>query len=734
MGSRLLRHKFLNPSNDPKVLEEHYAYIEEMRTPFTNTSVNTSVEPAWKSVEKFLRIKDVERVNRKIKIKSIKPLDWIELDQDIVKVLALVNIIKEASILKKFLSERENATVVKELLELQAYYRSVLDLDLAAKYTLDSVKDNFFKQGYDKTLDELGYKIKHYEQFFKTMTRSLSHMITPGSDYIALKRGEEIYYLTVTKTRFNQLKSKFNSPLSFTIDDKTYTIKSEDLVEAPVSKKSSNLNIRNEMLTNMSLELGVLHEELRSQVIERYYGFLDEVNKKFGSVLESVSKFVAKIDVFKSIAKVADEYNYCKPVIVAESKSSFMMVKNMRHPIIERINQSVKYVPHSFCLGAVPEQLLGPAAKPNDSHESHDSHDSHESDVSETAKDVNKTQDGMIIFGVNACGKSSLMKSAGVNLILAQAGFYVAASSFIFFPYDQVLTRIIGNDNIFKGQSSFEVEMIELRGILSRARDNRSLVIGDEIAHTTDTASGLAIVAAAIITLAKHKASFIFASHLHSLSSLPRIKELTNVRSYHLRVNYDETNDRLIYDRNLMEGAGSAVYGLEVLKGAHWDESFLKLAHEIRRETMGVPENVIVAKQSKYNSDLYMTQCQVCQGPAEDTHHINMQCTADEKGFIDHYHKNVLANLVVLCKKCHLAVHNRVDHANSKSSDRSLSPDRSLLINGYIETTSGYVLDFKWMDRPKQITDAIDDANVNSKCVAAKSQSKIPIMLKKKAI
>ena len=72
----------------------------------------------------------------------------------------------------------------------------------------------------------------------------------------------------------------------------------------------------------------------------------------------------------------------------------------------------------------------------------------------------------MLVYSVNACGKSTLMKSVGINIILAQAGMYVPAESFTFSPYHTILTRIWNNDNLFKGQSSFAVEMIELKSIL----------------------------------------------------------------------------------------------------------------------------------------------------------------------------------------------------------------------------------------------------------------------------
>ena len=91
---------------------------------------------------------------------------------------------------------------------------------------------------------------------------------------------------------------------------------------------------------------------------------------------------------------------------------------------------------------------------------------------------------GMLLFGTNASGKSSLMKAVGLNVILAQSGHFVPCRGMAFKPYYNLFTRINNNDNIFKGESSFAVEMSELRSILKRA-DKNSLVLGDELCAGT---------------------------------------------------------------------------------------------------------------------------------------------------------------------------------------------------------------------------------------------------------
>lgn len=192
-------------------------------------------------------------------------------------------------------------------------------------------------------------------------------------------------------------------------------------------------------------------------------------------------------------------------------------------------------------------------------------------------------------------------------------------------PYHSVLTRIVGNDNLFKGLSSFAVEMGELRGILRRA-NQFSLVLGDEICHGTETISAVSLVASAIITLSQIGANFLFATHLHTLSQMERIISLSCVRMFHLKVQFDQQTGHLIYDRHLEAGAGHPIYGLEVAKAMDLDPQFLDLANEIRKELMGVGP-LIPFKKSKYNSHVYYDKCGIpeCINQATLTHHIQFQ-------------------------------------------------------------------------------------------------------------
>lgn len=196
---------------------------------------------------------------------------------------------------------------------------------------------------------------------------------------------------------------------------------------------------------------------------------------------------------------------------------------------------------------------------------------------------------------------SSIMKAMGCDIVMAQAGLYVPAKEFKYSPYTTLYTRITGNDNIFKGLSSFALEMVELKAILRRA-NSKSLIIGDEICRGTEHVSGSAIVASAIINLSKASASFILATHLHEISTMERITKLDNVKSFHLSVEHDKKTDSLIFDRKLRDGSGEPIYGVTVAKYIINDADFIETANEIKNEILKTHGTLIPDKKSKYNA------------------------------------------------------------------------------------------------------------------------------------
>ena len=283
---------------------------------------------------------------------------------------------------------------------------------------------------------------------------------------------------------------------------------------------------------------------------------------------------------------------------------------------------------------------------------------------------------GLLLYGVNGSGKSSLSKAVGCNILLAQCGFFVPSKEFQYYPYKKIFTRINGDDNIFKGMSSFAVEMDELRSILKYS-DDRSIVLGDEICKGTEETSALSIVSASIIRFCKNNVNFIMATHFHKLYNMECIQNIQNLKFMHLTISFDKENETIIYGRKLEDGPGDNLYGIEIANYIINDESFIKDAKNIRTQILNVNNVILEDKTSNYNNKLFVDVCTICGDNGItyplDTHHIKEQNEFEEGDF----HKDKLSNLVVLCKKHHDEVH----YGN-------------LQINGYIDTVNGKKLDF----------------------------------------
>jgi DNA mismatch repair ATPase MutS len=159
------------------------------------------------------------------------------------------------------------------------------------------------------------------------------------------------------------------------------------------------------------------------------------------------------------------------------------------------------------------------------------------------------------------------------------------------------------------------------------------------------------------------------------------MKKLTNVKPYHIHISYDEKTNTITYDRELKEGVGCELYGLNVAKCLINDETFIEVANEIKKEID------YKKSRSRYNKSVQLEKCMVCLYQPEmgdiplETHHINAQKDCKDKKVIgkEYLGMNEVYNLVSLCQKCH----DEVDRKN-------------LIINGYIETSNGAVLDYYW--------------------------------------
>ena len=500
--------------------------------------------------------------------------------------------------------EMERANISTDVINL---YTSLKVLDtpdakpptrlIESYFHFNNTNNNPFQKSISKTLIDLCENLEDLYQKRKNLLNKLNG----NHDYFKLERNDrDGYYLSITKKRYTEIKP--NNTDFYKVTHATNSVK--------LQSKQLDFFTTTEEMTNKAIqtEIDKVFSEFTLKLLEH------------GDSIKKCIKHIALTDFNITCAQNAIKYKYSKPKIGTK-----LTIKDIRHPIIERILDTTSYV----------------------------------------SNDIEFDQNGMLLYGLNASGKSSLMKAVGLCIVMAQAGMFVPASEMQIDPFEQLFCRIQKGDNLYAGQSTFMVEMMELRNILKRAT-SKSFIIGDELCAGTESLSAISIVASGIVSLSKIKASFIFATHLHELVELDIVKSIPNLQIFHLDVFYDKPSDALVYNRTLAQGSGSKIYGLEVCKSFDMDKEFLEVAYNIRSVLQGTK-----IKKSRYNSKCFMDVCAVCKEKGTDMHHIKEQHTADKNGFINHMHKNHKSNLICLCKKCHDAVHaGKLDIGEVKMTSR----------------------------------------------------------------
>ena len=261
----------------------------------------------------------------------------------------------------------------------------------------------------------------------------------------------------------------------------------------------------------------------------------------------------------------------------------------------------------------------------------------------------------MLLFGINSSGKSSLLRAIGSNIILAQSGMYVASKTFKFSLYHKLLTKISCHDDLYKGQSTFVSEMIELKHILLNS-DKKTLAMFDELTSGTETESAISICCSSILELLDKKCNLLFTSHLHPITHFDEIKQHPLIDIFHFGIDF--TKDDFSFNRTLKKGQGEKEYGIEIADKLGLSKDFIKRSYNFRNKLKGQGDLFLNTKKSKYNSKIFIDKCQICGSHDNlQTHHIHEQHTADGDGMIEHFHKNIKFNLMVVCEKCHQSIH-----------------------------------------------------------------------------
>ena len=606
MGKRKLYATLVRPSCNHDDLNREYDIGEHL---YDNELVITSRQELRKVV-------DIEKLTRKLVLKTTTPYDIYMIHESLQHIILLYNTIQSDNHLEKYLSCDNITLYCREIMNI---IHNTLNLEQSKLINKLEFIDNFINPGIDNSLDNIVNKLSTSRIILDELRDYFHNKLaiyeknSRTREYIHIKFTEKQgYTLQTTKRRLEILKQVIDKTI--TIQDTTF-----DLTQLDCNKSAgSNYSFTTPSIKNICNNLVSLKDELSDKLSIIYKQFLNTLLNTSIDKLDNIIKFVADLDFVTTKSHIASKYNYSRPIIKPNSSSN-LSIKNLRHVLIERILEDELYVENDIIL--------------------------------------NNDQTGILLYGTNAVGKSSFIKSIGIAVILAQAGFFVPCTEMIYTPYDHIFTRILGNDDLFKGLSTFAVEMLEFKNILNQATSN-SLILGDELCSGTETNSAISIFVTGIDYLYKRNSNFIFATHFHEIVDYDEIKTKERLSLKHMTVVYNHEKDELIYDRKLKDGSGNSMYGLEVCKGLHLPEQFLIDAHRLRNQYNKMSNLILKQEGSHFNTKKIKGLCEMCNlKPCTEVHHLLHQSNADDKGYIGQYNKNALANLMNLCEECHLKIH-----------------------------------------------------------------------------
>jgi len=620
MGKRLFNYHLLHPTTNEKNLQLEYDTIEHV--------LNNKNYIRTESLSLFKNICDIEKFYRKIILNIVTPSDIYIFYSSLNYVKQIYKLIEKDSTLISYLCSHlqvDELNIHTYITQLENEINNKLIIDTICSINTKSIDENIFKHGIYQEVDDAiaafeksKIKIDAIQKWFNSI---LSGFEKKNKNGVKLSIKETTYpYLESTNRRCKGIQSEFkhnkkvNIQYKYMGSDLTFQL---DLNTIKYEKSTkNNCKITSPFLDKLYEKIFNGKEEIKKRVKTCFNLYTDNL-LQFSKQIETLSNFIKYTDVLFTKAELSVKYNYCKPQITTHTKS-FFQAEKLRHVLIEHIQQNEIYVPNDIKLG--------------------------------------KNEDGILLYGTNAVGKSSLIKSIGIAIIMAQSGMYVPCNSFNYKPYKSLYTRILGNDDIFKGLSSFAVEMSELKSILKA--DENSLILGDELCRGTEFNSAIRIFISGLVSLNKKKCSHIFATHFHEITKMKQIQELSTLVMKHMSIEFD--NNTLIYNRTLKDGPGNNNYGLIVCKSLGLPEEFINYAYSLNLNFKNCEDNVMNNKVAKkYNSNFVKKiLCELCGiNYSEDVHHMIPQNRANSDKIIKSenlvFNKNHKANLMNICKLCH---------------------------------------------------------------------------------
>ncbi len=501
MGARMLRSYIEQPLIDKESIIKRQKAIEELnKSLITRDELREYLSPIY----------DLERLISKVAYKSANPRDLI----------ALLNSLKMLPHIKTVIQDFKSPLFkeITEELDVLDDITSLIDNSINEDPPINIKEGGIIKEGYNEEVDRLR-KAK-----------------TEGKTWLA-----ELETKEKEKTGIKGLKIKYNKVFGYYLD---VTNSYKDLVPDYYVRKQTLTNSERYTTDELKqLEDVILGAEDKLFSLE--YNIFSEIRDEISSQvvrIQTTAKALAKIDVFASLAYVAEHNNYVKPNI---NEKGIIDIKNGRHPVVE------KMMPDSMFV------------------------------TNDTYLDMNNNRVS-IITGPNMAGKSTYMRQTALITLMAQIGSFVPATSANIGVCDKIFTRVGASDDLASGQSTFMVEMTEVANILRNATP-KSLLILDEIGRGTSTFDGLSIAWAVVEHICDTKllgAKTLFATHYHELTELEGT--MKGVNKYCISVK--EQGDNIVFLRKIVKGGADKSYGIQVAKLAGVPDSVINRAKELVAE------------------------------------------------------------------------------------------------------------------------------------------------------
>ena len=501
MGARTLRSFVEQPLIERTEIEERYDAIDEFNTnAITREEIREYLNPVY----------DLERLITRVTYQTANPRDLIAFRNSIHMLPPIKTLMSDfqSPLLKRLYEQLDTLDELYELIE-----RSITE-----EPPLTLHDGGILKEGYNEEVDRLR-KAK-----------------TDGKSWLADLEAKER-----EKTGIKNLKIKYNKVFGYYLE---VTNSFKDLVPDYFTRKQTLANAERFITPELKeLEDVILGAEDKLIVLE--YELFREVRQKVADEvvrIQKTAKAVAQIDVFASLATVAEQNNYCRPKL---NEKGLIDIKDGRHPVVERMIQNEMFVANDTYLD-------------------------------------NGSNRVSIITGPNMAGKSTYMRQSALIVLMAQIGSFVPAKSAKIGIVDRIFTRVGASDDLASGQSTFMVEMSEVANILRNATSN-SLLILDEIGRGTSTFDGLSIAWAVVEHISNPRllgAKTFFATHYHELTELEG--KLNSVNNYCIAVK--EKGDDIVFLRKIVKGGADKSYGIQVAKLAGVPDNVIERAKEIVEE------------------------------------------------------------------------------------------------------------------------------------------------------